>query len=133
MNLYRYVGNNSVNYVDPSGLEVYVCGRPADLAYPINQFNHEWILTDTIEAGMGERPGVIPGQGGDSALPYSSVQVVDHTGQFDAANSHCEYQPQADEECVNAELEIGRDLGRWSPTNNCQTFVNQVINKCNRR
>ncbi|MBF0647048.1 hypothetical protein HTZ97_09490 [Desulfuromonas acetoxidans] len=90
-------------------------------------------MTDTKEAGMGAAAGEIPGQNGNSDLPGVPVQVVDHTGQYDADNSSCEYYPHADEECVNNELEIGRSLGFWGPTNNCQTFANEVINKCSKK
>lgn len=130
VDLWGYVQNNPVNWTDPFGLEVYICGRPADLPFPANLANHEWLMTDTKEAGLGAVAGQIPAQNGNSNLPGVPVQVVDHTGQFDAENSSCEYVPTADEGCVNNELVPGRNLGTWGATNNCQTFVNDVINKC---
>jgi hypothetical protein len=35
-----------------------------------------------------------------------------------------------DEDCVNAELDLGKPLGHFSLINNCQTFVSRVIKRC---
>lgn len=134
MSTYAYVGGNPLKYNDSFGLAVFICGRPADLPFPFGMFNHEWILTDTNEAGMGpaagNNAGGIPAQNGNSDLPYSPVQVVDHTNQSLAENARCDHVENIDEACVNSLLEIGRSLGRFGPTNNCQTFTTEVIRSC---
>jgi len=79
---------------------------------------------------MGANAGEIPAQDGNSDLPLSPVQVVDHTDQSLQPNAQCDIQPSVDEDCVNRELEIGKKLGLWGPTNQCQSFVNEVVNKC---
>ena len=40
------------------------------------------------------------------------------------------FVPDVDEECVNELIHPGRNLGVFSPTNNCQSFVHRVLNKC---
>lgn len=34
------------------------------------------------------------------------------------------------EACVNKQLQIGKPLGRFGPTNNCQTFVQETLDQC---
>ena len=128
-NLYGYVVNDPVNWVDPLGLKVLLCKRPADLPFPFNQFDHWWIKTDKYEAGMGARPGEIPGQG-NSDLPYTPTQTVDHTGQSEAPNATCEEKPDEDEECVDEAIAPGQPTGPWLPFNQCQTFAAEVLVGC---
>ncbi len=52
INTYWYANANPLKFTDHLGLDVFVCGRPADLPFPFGMFNHEWLLTDTAEAGM---------------------------------------------------------------------------------
>lgn len=134
LNTYGYGLANPLKYTDSLGLDVYVCGRPADLPFPLNQMNHEWLLTDTIEAGMGPAAGAnaggVPAQDGDSGFFGDPVQVNDHTGESTADNAHCDHVENVDEDCVNKMLEIGTDLGGFWPTNNCQTFVMDVLIQC---
>jgi hypothetical protein len=96
--------------------------------------NHEWFLTDTVEAGMGPAAGAnaggVPAQDGDSGYPGMPVQVTDHTDESVADNARCDKVGKVDEDCVNKLLKIGRGLGRFGPANNCQTFVTEVLIQC---
>ena len=94
MNTYGYGLANPLKYTDSLGLDVFVCGRPADLPFPFSMTNHEWLLTDTLEAGMGPAAGAnaggVPAQDGDSGYPGMPVQVTDHTDQSIADNPLCQ-------------------------------------------
>jgi RHS repeat-associated protein len=67
-NFYRYAVNNPTRFVDPLGLDVYVCHAPADILFGL--VDHFWIKTDTTEAGMGAAAGGVPGENFD--LPLNS-------------------------------------------------------------
>jgi RHS repeat-associated protein len=129
INTYAYVGDNPVSNFDEQGLIVAVCKRAADLPGPLKYVDHNWIKTDTVEAGMGATPGVIPGQG-NMDLPFTPTKVVDHSGQSKAPNAICTPKPDVDEDCVNKKLAMGRATGLWSPWNQCQSFVQDVIREC---
>ena len=123
INTYAYVNDNSMSYVDPLGLEVYLCSQPAFGWMPVD---HQWIQTDSVEAGMGGTRGNIPGnQSGD--MPGDPVQVTDHSGRSKEKGSSCEAIPNINEAKVNDQLRIGRPLGRWYPTNQCQSFARSVL------
>jgi len=123
-----------VNWGDPSGLDVEICMREADL--PLNWlfgFEHWWLRTDTMEAGAGPAAGGVPGQGGSDSPYATDMTVNDHTGQGDAPGSVCEEVPPGegvDEQCVNRMLQFGRGLGGFSAWNNCQSFVMEVLFNC---
>lgn len=69
VNGYVYVLNNPLSYTDPFGLEVYVCSQPAFGWMPVD---HQWIKTDSVEAGMGGARGNVPGnQSGDTSGNYT--------------------------------------------------------------
>lgn len=119
-----------MRYSDPLGLEVFICGRPADLPFPLGLMNHEWLLTDSAEAGMGRVGGGIPAQNGDSGFFGDPVEVVDHSREALADNARCDLVENVDEDCVNRLIQLGRGLGRFWPTNNCQTFAMDVIIEC---
>jgi len=79
---------------------------------------------------MGAVPGEIPGQNQNSNSPGTRVQVIDHSGESEAPTSSCQVVPNLDEDCVNKALASGRDLGRWTVGNQCQSFVSEVIKEC---
>lgn len=107
------------------GLDVSICSQPA-FGISWNPIDHHWIKTDTIEAGMGGTRGNVPGNdSGD--LPGDRVQVTNHAGRSKEAGASCKKVDNVDEKKVNDQLKIGRALGRWGPTNQCQSFARGVI------
>ena len=126
--LYVYAGNSPLNWIDPLGLKVYRCCREVQVNAAVDAtarvllLEHCYIKTDTVTAGMG------PAGGGP--LPSSPVgsrtEIVDHAGQ----TSVCEEIPDVNEACVDQELTIGRDTGRWWPWNNCNTVVEDIFEQC---
>lgn len=114
--------------------KVEVCTRDADVPGNVVGIQHEWIRTREKEAGMGPQDGGVPGQDGSNPEETSPVgtptSVNDHTGQGNKPGSTCKTVPDVDKNCVNNELELGRPLGDWSPNNNCQEFVKEVIENC---
>ena len=126
LSTYGYVYQSPLNYVDPYGLAVYLCSQPA-LGIPWNPIDHQWIKTDTIEAGMGPTKSNCGNAGNQSGdRPGEPVQICDHS-QRDGENITCVLIPGVDEDKVNNQLVIGRSLGSWYPWNQCQTFAAQVI------
>ncbi len=130
LNTYGYTGANPLRWADFYGLDVYQCSQPAfgwTATGPLLlDLPHRWLKTDTREAGMGGIRGNVPGnQSGDR--PFDPVQVVDHTGRSKEPGASCEKVENVDEEKVNKQLRIGRPLGRWTPTNQCWSFVDEVL------
>lgn len=104
---------------------VEICHRRAKIAFGL--VDHYWIKTDLRNAGMGSGLVVNEGIGDRFEPPFTKVFVIDHSDQVP---EKCEIDENHDEDCLNEELEVGRSLGRFSPINNCQTFVHQALKRC---
>jgi RHS repeat-associated protein len=106
VNTYAYVAANPIWYSDEFGLDVQACSEPAFGWMPVD---HQWIKTDSTEAGMGGTRGNVPGnQSGDR--PYNPVQVVNHAGRSKEEGASCKIVENVDEKKVNDLLKIGRPV-----------------------
>ena len=125
INTYAYAKSSPLAYVDLRGLRVQRCCRSAQILR--GKVDHCWFTTDTRAAGMNSTPECRIA-GDDYEPPYTTPVVVsDHSCD---KPDFCEDVENIDEDCVNEELGIGKSLGRFGPTNNCRTFMIQVIDRC---
>jgi hypothetical protein len=128
-NPYGYAAGRPSILTDPTGLVVKVCKRPTT-ERRLGNFSHAWIVTDSKAAGIGPRPG--DGQEVKMCFDLLTSMRIQIANQSHEDQSDCDVV-DVDEACVDRELEIGRDRGTFSLTNNCRTFVWEVINKCKRK
>ena len=114
----------------PTEGTVWLCRRIAQI--PLGEalgLEHWWLMTPDREAGMGPCGGGVPGAHLD--LPYITKACVnDHTGEHLRPDVQCEPLERVDSTCVDQKLNVDRPLGRWTPTNQCQTFVQEVLDSC---
>ena len=129
INTYAYALDNPVKYGDPRGLVVQRCCRKAQVAFGL--VSHCYLKTDTKTAGMNAGPRCSLAGDNGSDMPWiTKTYVSDHSCE---TGGSCTTMPDVDESCVNKELEIGRYLGRFGVTNNCQSFAIQTLSKCRKR
>ncbi|MEZ5245447.1 MAG: RHS repeat-associated core domain-containing protein [Acidimicrobiales bacterium] len=131
-NLYCYADNDPVNRWDPTGADVWRCESLSEIGWQGKLgLKHEWIKTDSVEAGLGPHPV----KGG------AETAVTDQSGYSEKRkDSTCEKIENVDEECVNARLatpntapngvKFGVDLGAYTPWNQCQSVVEDVLSSC---
>jgi len=131
INFYQYVKNNAANLADPYGLKVQKCCRNTqvnafvDFLSQLFGLKHCYIKTDTVTAGMGPaNNGPLP------ACPiFTKTAVTDHSAEA-ISPGDCTDVPGVDEACVNNSLKVGTPTGRWTPTNQYNSFANDVLDKC---
>jgi RHS repeat-associated protein len=87
VNIYGYTLQNPLWYTDSLGLDVQICSRPADLPFPMNLFNHWWVKTSTVEAGMGPQNGQVPAQEGRSDSPGDPGQPLGNWHPFNQCSN----------------------------------------------
>lgn len=113
------------------GRGVELCKGPMDV--PIARavgLKHHWLRTSTREAGLGRADETVPDH--RLKLPFIvPTQLNDHTGRGERSDSKCTRVENVDEACVNRELEqLGKPLGIWTPTNQCQVYAASVLEQC---
>ena len=96
-----------------------------DFLSQLTGLKHCFIKTDTVIAGMG------PANNGPlTACPiFTKTAVTDHSAEG-VSPGDCKDVPGVDEGCVNNALKIGTPTGRWTPSNQCNSFVNGVLDGC---
>jgi RHS repeat-associated protein len=124
-NTFTYALNRPVSFIDRLGLDVFLCMQPA-FGISFNPVDLHWIKTDTAEDGMGGLKGKEPGNE-SGAMPGDKVGVIDHSGRSHKPGAFCKKIENVDDKKVNEQLKLGRDLGRWGPTNQCQSFAREVL------
>ena len=129
LNTYLHVRANPLRWTDPDGLRVQQCCRKAEIAAGLVE--HCWITTDTVSAGMASNPKCRAAVGDSYEPPYTTdVYISDHSCEVGAQCTDIPWD--VDEECVNRQMKIGTYLGKFTGMNNCQTFNNEILNKCMR-
>lgn len=132
---FAYVSNNPVILKDPTGLKVIKCFRRTRFNGKWRWVNilplyHEWIKTDTIEAGLGPAGGGIPGAGRPDEIG-SPTSINNHAGQSSQPGVVCFEVTDVNEACVNKKLKIGQSQGPWYPgVNDCNSFAEGVLSSC---
>jgi hypothetical protein len=80
---------------------------------------------------MGGVNGLVPAQEGRREYFGVPVQTVSHVGESQFQNAKQIAIPfPVDEVCVNEMIRPGQSLGTFTPSNNCQTFALDVLNRC---
>jgi RHS repeat-associated protein len=145
LNAYGFANGDPVSYADPYGLcaqsagqdtvpEVEVCEAVANIRGNVVGLKHQWFRTDSLEAGLGQAGGGVPGEGEyrlrDNSPFYTQTEITDHSGRGEASGATCRPVSNVNAQCVNGQLQIGESRGRWSPVNHCQTFVRNVLAQC---
>ncbi len=110
---------------------VMLCSQNAD--YPgigelagLLGMKHQWLKTSSKEAGMGPTPG----QDCDDCPYQTQTSITDQSGRSTEPGAECFVVSSADEACVDRALDIGRDLGTWTVSNQCNAFVARVLESC---
>ena len=111
------------------------CCRPTeincmvDTAIMLVGQRHCWLRTSQKEVGLGGQGNRAPEEVGSSPTD-TQTELTDHSGQGNRDVSMCTSVLGCDEDCVNKELTIGKPMGEWTLTNNCNTVADEILRKC---
>lgn len=115
----------SPNIIDPEG--VYICKRPAQIAMGL--VNHHWIYTKNLEVGLGNCDGTTAGNQSD--VPYVAETCVnDHSNEIHGPETVCTKVEGVEEHCISSRAIIGASHGRWTLSNNCQSWSASILEGC---
>ncbi len=117
-NIYMYTGNDPVNQSDPQGLTVYACqemfmDKDHWWAF-LTGYSHAYLNTDSNTFGL------YPDDNSGSS------RILDDSSSVGVCNEI----PDVDEDCVNNYALYNAQWGSYGWTNNCGTFVADVLNRC---
>lgn len=123
--------------VDPQKKFVELCKSAMDVdecGLKYSGLQHWWIHTSKKEAGMGPATGGVPGEKGvDNGHIFGKTTINDHSPRHLYADATCTVLPDVDEDCMNEQLEIGKETGRWIPViNDCHSKTEEWIDACRR-
>lgn len=90
---------------------------------------HCWLKTRSKEAGLGPAGGGAP-EAETSPCYCVQTRINSHDGQWQGQGVQCVDLVGCDEDCVNKELDVGKDKGTFGPCNNCNTLVEDILRKC---
>jgi hypothetical protein len=119
---------------------VFLCSRStnfggyADYAAGYFGYAHEWVKWEcpdengnwwVEERGLGQEGGIVPGGENQPEPEGCGTEIVDHSGQSEAAGATCVQIAGTDVACLDAALPIGQACGDFC------SIQNGVINQCN--
>jgi len=99
----------------------------ADFLLKCTGNKHCWLKTSNKEAGMGAANT----DNRSSNSGYSPTQIIDHTGEsLTRRKVKCYAVPICDADCVDKQLEIGKNTGKWTPLNQCNSLITGILTHC---
>jgi hypothetical protein len=94
---------------------------------------HCWLRTPNKSGGLYAHPDDQTADGGLPASPCYGTRTViwDHDEWVEKYNGKCVDLPDCSVACVERWLKLEQDMGTWSPAYQCQSFVTEVLQRCN--